>query len=190
MRRGGADVVRVVTEAAYQDMCMMSDLPILAGLYDNDGKLGVYYEVKVLRMDGIIAVGTACRPYPISWLPGWARLSTALHLDDLFKFYADEGREYTPLLTHVVPGDTVGLGYSFGMGTVFFTHNGVRLPDAFTGVYLPHTAYDVYAAIGVRGACELEVNFGGDTFRWKEGNEWAWRVEGYVGKRTGGPSNT
>lgn len=54
---GGSDVVRVVTEAACQDVCLMSDLPILAGLYDVHGKLGVYYEVKVLRMDGLIAIG-------------------------------------------------------------------------------------------------------------------------------------
>lgn len=71
---------------------------------------------------------------------------------------------------------------------MFFTHNGVRLPDAFTGVYLPRARHDVYAAIGVGGACEFEVNFGGDVFRWKEGNEWAWRVEGHVGTLTGGQS--
>lgn len=55
---GGAGVVRVVTEPGCEDVCLMSDLPILAGLYDIHGKLGVYYEVKVLCMDGLIAVGT------------------------------------------------------------------------------------------------------------------------------------
>ncbi|KAI0826949.1 hypothetical protein BC628DRAFT_1372757 [Trametes gibbosa] len=187
---GGMDVVRVVTEVPCEDVCLMSDLPILAGLYDVHGKLGVYYEVKVLRMDGLIAVGTACRPYPVWRLPGWNRLSAGLHLDDLRKFFEDPdgGRDYTPLLTGVASGDTIGLGYSFALGTIFFTHNGARLPDAFTGVYLPRGAHDVYAAVGVEGACEFEVNFGGDVFRWKEGNEWAWRVEGHVGTLMGGPS--
>ncbi|KAI0632267.1 hypothetical protein C8Q77DRAFT_1060520 [Trametes polyzona] len=187
---GNASVVRVVTEAACEDVCILSDLPILAGLYDVHGKLGVYYEVKILRMDGLIAIGTTCRPYPYWRLPGWNRLSAGLHLDDLRKFFEDPdgGRDYTPALTRVAPGDTVGLGYAFALGTLFFTHNGVRLPDAFTGVYLPRAAHDVYAALGVESACECEVNFGGDVFRWKEGNEWAWRVEGHVGTLTGGPS--
>lgn len=129
--------------------------------------------------------GSACRPYPQWRLPGWNRLSAALHLDDLRKFFEDPdgGRDYVcdPPLTRIAPGDTVGFGYAFALGTVFFTHNGVRLPDAFTGVYLPRERHDVYAAIGVEGRCEFEVNFGGDVFRWKEGNEWAWRVEGHVG---------
>lgn len=53
----GAGVVRVVTEPGCEDVCLLSDLPILAGSYEVQSKLGVYYEVKVLRMDGIIAVG-------------------------------------------------------------------------------------------------------------------------------------
>ncbi|KAI0769117.1 hypothetical protein BD413DRAFT_695116 [Trametes elegans] len=185
-----AGVVRVATDAECGVVCLLSDLPILAGLYDVHGKLGVYYEVKILRMDGILAVGTACRPHPPWRFPGWNRLSAGLHLDDCRKFFEDPdgGRDYTPALSRVAPGDTVGLGYAHALGTVFFTHNGARLPDAFTGVYLPRGAQDVYAALGVTGACECEVNFGGDVFRWKEGNEWAWRVEGHVGTLSGGPS--
>ncbi|OSC97506.1 hypothetical protein PYCCODRAFT_1454894 [Trametes coccinea BRFM310] len=186
--KGGLGVVRVVTDKACKDVALLSDLPILAGLYDVHGKLGVYYEVKILRMDGLVAVGSACRPYPHWRLPGWNRLSAGLHLDDFRKFFEDPdgGRDYTPALARLAPGDTIGLGYAFALGTVFFTHNGARLPDAFTGVYLPRAAHDVYAALGVEGACELEVNFGGDVFRWKEGNEWAWRVEGHVGALAGG----
>ncbi|KAI0372314.1 hypothetical protein BV20DRAFT_929909, partial [Pilatotrama ljubarskyi] len=188
--KSGAGIVSVATESGCQDVCLLSDLPILAGLYDIHGKLGVYYEVKILRMDGLIAIGSACRPYPTWRLPGWNRLSAGLHLDDFRKFFEDPdgGRDYTPLLTRLSPGDTIGFGYAFALGTVFFTHNGVRLPDAFTGVYLPRERHDVYAAIGVEGACAFEVNFGGDVFRWKEGNEWAWRVEGHVGTLTGGLS--
>ena len=69
--------------------------------------------------------------------------------------------------------------------SIFFTYNGMRLEDAFTGVYVPRIQFDVFAAIGVEGECEFDVNFGGDVFRWKEGNEWAWRVEGHVGRLSG-----
>jgi Ran-binding protein 9/10 len=84
-------------------------------------------------------------------------------------------------------GDTVGCGYDLRATSIFFTHNGVRLPSAFAGVYLPRASYDVYAVVGVCGANDFEVNFGGAPFRWKEGNEWAWRVEGHVGRLSGPP---
>ena len=104
------------------------------------------------------------------------------------KFYQDAsgGCDYSPLLSRFAHGDTIGCGYDFSTSGVFYTYNGERLPDAFRGIYT-HTAregYDVYAAIGVEGACEFEVNFGGDLFRWKEGNEWRWRSEGHVGRLT------
>ena len=50
-------VIRVITKEDCQDACIMSNLPILAGLYDTRGRTGVYYEVKILHMDGVIAVG-------------------------------------------------------------------------------------------------------------------------------------
>lgn len=50
---------------------------------------------------------------------------------------------------------------------------------------MPREEYDVYAAIGVCGRNALDVNFGATLFKWKEGNEWAWRVEGHVGRLEG-----
>ena len=35
--------------------------------------------------------------------------------------------------------------------------------------------------IEVEGESELEANFGADVFRWKEGNDRSWNVEGHVG---------
>ena len=132
--------------------------------------------------------GTACRPYPHWRLPGWNRLSAGLHLDDGRKFFEDPdgGRTYVDEAASVRPGDTFGVGYEWARGALFFTHNGARLPDAFTGVYLPREAHDVYAAIGIAGlgACALEVNFGaGSDFEWKEGNEW--KVQAHVGMMQG-----
>jgi hypothetical protein len=36
----------------------MSDLPLMAGLYDIHGRRGIYYEVRVNRMEGVVAIGT------------------------------------------------------------------------------------------------------------------------------------
>ncbi|TFK24895.1 endosome protein [Coprinopsis marcescibilis] len=191
--KGSLGVVRVQTDANCKDTCLLSTLPLLAGLYDVHGKTGVYYEITIHRMDGFIAIGTSCRPYPAWRMPGWNRLSAGWHLDDLRKFFEDPdgGRDYVDqnLVSQVKPGDIIGCGYEFAIGALFYTYNGIRLPNAFSGIYLPRHQYDVFAAIGVEGACEFEVNFGGDMVRWKEGNEWAWRVEGHVGKIVGTSSD-
>ena len=131
-----------------------------------------------------LIAGSACLPYPDWRFPGWNRLSAGLHSDDCRIFYEDPegGRDYPGgLLTEISRGDTIGFGYEFASSSVFFTYNGKRLPNAFGGVYLPRGKYDVYAAIGVEGENEFEVNFGTKPFVWKEGNGPAWKVEGHVG---------
>ena len=50
---------KVRTEKGCRDSCVMSDLPLMAGLYDIHGRHGVYYEVRVNRMDGVVAIGTS-----------------------------------------------------------------------------------------------------------------------------------
>jgi len=54
---GGRGVVQVRTTEACKDVSLLSDLPILAGLYDTRGKEGVYFEVQIINMRGFIAVG-------------------------------------------------------------------------------------------------------------------------------------
>ena len=142
-------------------------------------------------------LGSVCRPYPEWRLPGWNRLSSGLHLDDMRKFFEDPngGRDYTgsqDYLQSLEPGDTFGFGYEFDTGNIFFTRNGGRLPNAFLGKYLSSrhddTGHDVYAAVGVSGHTEVMVNFGTESFSWKEANLPQWRVECHVGK-LGGSSN-
>ncbi|KIK09543.1 hypothetical protein K443DRAFT_671446 [Laccaria amethystina LaAM-08-1] len=188
--KGGPGVTTVQTGSDCKDVTLLSDLPIMAGLYDIHGKTGVYFEILIRKMEGIIAIGTSCRPYPAWRLPGWNRLSAGFHLDDFRKFFedGDGGRDYTDAIGRINDGDTIGCGYEFATGVLFYTYNGMRLPNAFTGIYMPRQKYDVFAAIGVEGGCDFQVNFGGDHFRWKEGNEWAWRVEGHVGKLNGSSS--
>ena len=50
-------MTKVVTDEECMCVCLFSDLPIVAGLYDIKGKRGVYYEVVIGKMDGIIAIG-------------------------------------------------------------------------------------------------------------------------------------
>ncbi|KAG6813435.1 hypothetical protein H0H92_011132 [Tricholoma furcatifolium] len=173
---GDRTVTTVTTRQGCGDTCLMSNLPLVSGLYEiPQGKEGAYYEVNIGEMTdkGFVAIGTACRPYPNYRLPGWNRLSAGLHLDDMRKFFEDNtgGRDYVPNI-QACSGDTFGCGYEYHNGHLFFTHNGRRLPNAFEGIYLPRTKYDVYAAIGVSDAVQIEINFGGKDFMWFEGNRW------------------
>lgn len=81
--------ITIRTGDACKSVALLSNLPLMAGLYDIQGKTGVYYEICVKSMTGIVSIGTACRPYPEWRHPGWNRLSAALHLDDLRKFFED-----------------------------------------------------------------------------------------------------
>jgi hypothetical protein len=95
-----APVVYVETQEGCKDVCLLSDLPILPGLYESKGKEGVYYEITVRKMEGIIAIGilrfhlcscissdllpgTTCLPYPQWRLPGWNRHVMLFPLADL-----------------------------------------------------------------------------------------------------------
>ena len=57
--KGGTGVTKVFTNKMCEDVCIFSDLPIMAGLYDTKGKLGVYFEVVIRKMEGIIAIGNS-----------------------------------------------------------------------------------------------------------------------------------
>lgn len=62
--REGAGVTRVITDKKCKDVCIFSDLPIIAGLYDTNGKQGIYYEVVIRKMRGIIAIGNSFSVFP------------------------------------------------------------------------------------------------------------------------------
>jgi hypothetical protein len=53
----GAGITKVVTDEGCKDVCLFSDLPIMAGLYDIKKKRGVYYELVIGEMGGIVAIG-------------------------------------------------------------------------------------------------------------------------------------
>lgn len=55
--KGAPKVIEVRTEDDCGDTCIVSNYPIMAGLYDIRGKEGVYFEVTVLKMGGVVAIG-------------------------------------------------------------------------------------------------------------------------------------
>lgn len=48
---------KVSTQNCCRDTRVMSDLPIMAGLYDIHDRRGIYYEVRVNKMEGVVAIG-------------------------------------------------------------------------------------------------------------------------------------
>lgn len=100
---GKTGVITVESAAGCRDVCILSDLPLLAGLYDTRGKRGVYFEIKVLRMDvdGVIAVGKQRFRYTRHDSCGQTDLQTLLRLRRL------QGRPVAPTHTGGSPGGTV-----------------------------------------------------------------------------------
>ncbi|KAJ7600125.1 hypothetical protein C8J56DRAFT_768417 [Mycena floridula] len=172
-------VVSITTLSTTTRTCLLSNLPLVGGRYTiSPNKQGIYYEVRIFEMEDTVAVGLACRPYPAWRQPGWNRLSAAWRFDNMKKYFETwKGKKYLPN-AKLQNGDTVGVGFIHNSGTVFFTLNGSRLPDAFTGIFLPHSKDDLFAAIGIHKKASIEINFGAEKFMWSEGNEWAWSVEG------------
>ena len=196
---GPAGVTKVVTSEKCELSCMRSNLPIMADSCNIEGKEGVYYEVVIRKMEGIIAignpndfihhtplltwlaVGSACLPYPGWRFPGWHRLSVGLHLDDFMIYSGDPSRsepceQNSPSSLKIRTGDTIGFGYKFESKGAFFTHKGKILRELSTEYHYPREKHDLYATIGMLGANDFEVNFGTRHFEWKEGNNQAWKV--------------
>ena len=55
--RNSSSTIKITTGSACKDVCILSDLPLMSGLYNIQGKRGVYYEVEIKRMDGLVAIG-------------------------------------------------------------------------------------------------------------------------------------
>ena len=71
--RGGINYrsgINISTLTNCKDICLLSNLPIIAGHYNWYGQYGVYYEITVNRMDSdaVVAIGMlsqTCNKYPI-----------------------------------------------------------------------------------------------------------------------------
>ncbi|KAL8682952.1 MAG: hypothetical protein Q9186_001031 [Xanthomendoza sp. 1 TL-2023] len=141
-----------------------------------------------------LAIGWCALPYPTWRMPGWERGSLAVHGDDGRRYVNDTwgGKDFTGTI-HA--GQTVGLGMEFSIPDtppnygsspgqtpglkidIFFTRDGVKESgwslheelDAQNdlGVDGLDGQFDLYAAVGLFGGVEFEINF--------SSREWLWQ---------------
>ncbi|KAF9433239.1 Rsp5p-dependent ubiquitination, sorting of cargo proteins at the multivesicular body [Entomortierella beljakovae] len=129
-----------------------------------------YWEVKMFEKspDTVISVGVSTKPYPTTRLPGWTRHSVAYFSKDGHKYCNSpfSGFPYGPAYYE---GDVIGCGYRPRAGTIFFTRNGKRLEDAYTGL-----GFNLFPTVGATGPCILHVNLGQSGFVFVEANVKKW----------------
>ncbi|KAL8899567.1 MAG: hypothetical protein Q9192_001507 [Flavoplaca navasiana] len=141
-----------------------------------------------------LAIGWSALPYPTWRMPGWERGSLAVHGDDGRRYVNDTwgGKDFT---NPIQAGQTAGLGMEFSIPSsppdygsspaqtpsinvdVFFTRDGAKESgwslheelDAQNdlGVNGLDGQFDLYAAVGLFGGVEFEVNFTRDRWLWQ-----------------------
>ncbi|KAL5641265.1 hypothetical protein ACGC1H_001674 [Rhizoctonia solani] len=136
-----------------------------------------YWEVKMFDLPPTtnIAIGLATKPFPSFSMPGHARQSLA------YLSSGERCHNYPFTVTSCGPplieGDVLGIGYRPRTGSAFFTRNGRRLEDAFTGL----GRWNLFPTIGADGPCSLHVNLGQAGFVFIEANVKKWGLAPSVG---------
>ncbi|KAF9430237.1 Rsp5p-dependent ubiquitination, sorting of cargo proteins at the multivesicular body [Entomortierella beljakovae] len=155
------------TELSFFDQtaCVQTNLPL-------PKQQEVYYwEVKMFEKspNTIVSVGVSTKPYPTTRLPGWNRHSVG--------YFSNTGRKNCNSLWNgsafgpiYFEGDVIGCGYRPRNGTVFFTRNGKRIDEAYTGF----GRMNLFPTVGATGPCVLHVNFGQSGFVFVEANVKKW----------------
>ncbi|KAH7322550.1 ankyrin repeat-containing domain protein [Stachybotrys elegans] len=159
----------VVTHTSGQRICISTDKPLPPGLNT------FYFEVRFVDMpDGTksvpnpkVGIGFCTLGGSVIKFPGWLPLPEAplakswgYHGDDGGLFNSEngwlekEGPKYTT-------GDTVGCGVSLSEKTVWFTHNGKKLPHTFSNVW-----GRLFPLLGLHESVRVETNFKGP-FLWQ-----------------------
>ncbi|BEI84160.1 hypothetical protein CcaverHIS002_0407640 [Cutaneotrichosporon cavernicola] len=137
-----------------------------------------YWEVKMYEkpVTTEVAIGLATKPYPSFRLPGWNRSSVAYFASDGFKShnYPFTASSYGPPLAE---GDVLGVGYRPRTGTVFFTRNGRKLEDCYTGLH----RLNLFPTVGANGPATLHVNLGQAGFVFIEANVKKWGLAPMTG---------
>ncbi|KAI0704864.1 concanavalin A-like lectin/glucanase domain-containing protein [Cytidiella melzeri] len=129
-----------------------------------------YWEVKMFDLPTAtnVAVGLTTKPYPSFRLPGLHRFSVAYHST------GDKSHNWpftaVSCGSGLKEGDVLGVGYRPRTGTVFFTKNGRKMEDAYTGF----NNYNLFPTVGADGPCSVHVNFGQSGFVFIEANVKKW----------------
>jgi hypothetical protein len=108
-----------------------------------------------------------CGIYEV-YILGWNRYSIGYFSNNGCKYFASpfNGKPYNIPFNH---GDVIGVGYRHRTGTIFFTRNGRRLEDAYTGL-----RWNLFPTIGANGPCQIHVNLGQAGFVFVEANVKKW----------------
>lgn len=136
-----------------------------------------YWEAKMFDLPETtnVAIGLATKPYPWFRLPGLCRHSVAYHSN------GDKSHNFpftaTACGTSLKEGDILGVGYRPRSGTVFFTKNGRKMEDAYTGL----TNWNLFPTVGADGPCSIHINFGQSGFVFIEANVKRWGLAPSVG---------
>ncbi|KAG8922469.1 Rsp5p-dependent ubiquitination, sorting of cargo proteins at the multivesicular body [Tulasnella sp. 417] len=136
-----------------------------------------YWEVKMFDLPPgtNVSIGLATKPYPSFRLPGHARHSVAYHSSGEKSYnYPFATVSYGPPLKE---GDVLGIGYRPRTGSVFFTRNGRKMEDAFTGL----NRFNLFPTVGADGPCSVHVNLGQAGFVHIEANVKKWGLAPSVG---------
>lgn len=137
-----------------------------------------YFEAKMYEKPTSteVAVGLATKPYPSFRMPGWNKISVGYFSSDGFKChnYPFTAASHGPSLNE---GDVLGVGYRPRTGTVFFTKNGRKLDDCYTGL----SNYNLFPAVGSNGAATVHINLGQAGFVFIEANVKKWGLAPMVG---------
>ncbi|KAI7905534.1 concanavalin A-like lectin/glucanase domain-containing protein [Cokeromyces recurvatus] len=155
---------RTELQFVYGECCIQTNLPL-------PRQQEVYYwEAKIFEKpeSTTISVGVATKPYPTWRLPGWNRYSIGYFSNNGYKYFSSpfNGKPYGIPFDR---GDTIGVGYKHRTGSIFFTRNGKRLEDAYTGL-----RWNLFPTIGANGPCQIHVNLGQAGFVFLEANVKKW----------------
>ncbi|KAI7894478.1 concanavalin A-like lectin/glucanase domain-containing protein [Mucor mucedo] len=129
-----------------------------------------YWEAKMYDMpeSTVVSVGVATKPFPSWRLPGWNRYSIGYFSNNGTKCFSTpfNSKPYGMPYKH---GDVIGVGYKHRTGTIFFTKNGRKLEEAYSGL-----RWNLFPTIGANGPCQVHVNLGQMGFVFVEANVKKW----------------
>lgn len=136
-----------------------------------------YWEAKMFSKPTttLVTVGLSTRPFPSFRAPGQSRFSLGYASEGyVCHHYPFNARAYG---TEFMQGDVIGVGYRPRSGTIFFTRNGRRFEEAYTGLQ----GCNLFPTIAANGAAEVHVNFGQAGFVFIEANVKRWGLAPMVG---------
>lgn len=123
-----------------------------------------------------VVIGLATKPFPSFRMPGHAKVSVGYCSTDGFRChnFPFTASSYGPPLAE---GDVLGVGYRPRNGTVFFTRNGKKLEDCYTGL----SGLNMFPAVGANGAATVHINLGQAGFVFIEANVKKWGLAPMMG---------